>query len=95
VQLSEKIITTNDSALTSLNDTTSQNSTTNSTSNALLTGSSNDILLISVMVGVGVILLCAVSCGIWKIKTKYEFVGGKFKVKESYIKKREAQQKKL
>ena len=60
-----------------------------------MSGSSNDVLLIGVMVGVGVILLCAVSCGIWKFKTKYEFVGGKFKVKESYLKKREAQQKKL
>lgn len=47
------------------------------------------------MVGVGVILACAVSCGIWKIKTKYEFVAGKFRVKESYLKKREEQQKQL
>jgi len=47
------------------------------------------------MVGVGVILLCAVSCGIWKFRTKYEFKNGKFQVKEEYIKKREAQQKKL
>ncbi len=49
----------------------------------------SDVVLIAVVVGVGLILLCAVSCGIWKLRSKYEFVEGKFRVKESYIKKRE------
>lgn len=52
-------------------------------------------MLIAVVVGVGLILLCAVSCGVWKLRSKYEFVEGKFRVKESYIKKKEAKQKKL
>ena len=53
------------------------------------------MVLIAVVAGVGLILLCAMSCGIWKLRAKYEFVDGKFRVKESYIKKQEAKQKKL
>lgn len=46
-------------------------------------------MLIAVIVGVCLILLCAVSCGVWKLRAKYELVEGKFRVKETYTKKKE------
>ena len=54
-----------------------------------------DFTLLAIGIVVGVIILCALSCFIYKYRSKYECVNSKLVVRESYKRKKDEELKAL